>query len=372
MPRRVIDFDAMWASDKLASCPEWAQTEYAWLYGLADSSGSFEMTNLRVIWGRVAAIRRNLALERLEQVFAEFIARGLLFTWEDNGKRYGHWTGSEVPGRLPPPSWRARYEQFAPPVPRAELAAYVARFSNKFGRGTTVPAAAPRLAEPDGTRDSAHTERTEPLQKASRHMPSGLKASLESPQAQDLELDLDRDLDSDQDRNGVPEAERENVQQQDRAAMSRSTHETDSSNSDFSDSEDLKPEDEPEFTPEALLAIYEAERGSLPAAGKLNPKRLRKCALLLAAGVSPGQFREAVRHATSTPFLSGGGLRGWRANFDWLIADAANIRRILRGQYGRGQYGASSIMPSSAPLSPPKPVSPAWLMGAAHGNADPK
>lgn len=31
MPKRVIDFDALWASDKLASCAEWAQSEYAWL-----------------------------------------------------------------------------------------------------------------------------------------------------------------------------------------------------------------------------------------------------------------------------------------------------------------------------------------------------
>jgi hypothetical protein len=30
MPKRVIDFDAMWGSDKLASCAEWAQAEYAW------------------------------------------------------------------------------------------------------------------------------------------------------------------------------------------------------------------------------------------------------------------------------------------------------------------------------------------------------
>jgi hypothetical protein len=114
MPKRVLDFDALWASDKLAACAEWAQSEYTWLYGLADASGSFEMTNLRVIWGRVAAIRKNLTLERLQEIFDEFMARGLLFTWEENGKRYGHWTGSDVPGRLPSPSWRVRLEKLAP------------------------------------------------------------------------------------------------------------------------------------------------------------------------------------------------------------------------------------------------------------------
>jgi hypothetical protein len=129
MPKRVIDFDAMWGSDKLAACAEWAQAEYAWLYGLADASGSFELTNLRVIWGRVAAIRRNLALERLEQIFDEFHDKGLLFVWEENGKRYGHWTGSDVPGRLPPPSWRMRLERLAPPVPKQQLTEFMSRFA---------------------------------------------------------------------------------------------------------------------------------------------------------------------------------------------------------------------------------------------------
>jgi hypothetical protein len=129
MPKRVIDFDAMWGSDKLASCAAWAQAEYAWLYGLADASGCFELTNLRVIWGRVAAIRGNLTIERLEQVFAEFQEKGLLFVWEHEGKRYAHWTGSDVPGRLPPPSWRMRLERFAPPVPKQRLVEYMARFA---------------------------------------------------------------------------------------------------------------------------------------------------------------------------------------------------------------------------------------------------
>ena len=79
MPKRVLDFDAMWGSDKLAACAAWAQAEYAWLYGLADASGCFELTNLRVIWGRVAAIRRNLTIERLEQIF-DYSAGSILFS----------------------------------------------------------------------------------------------------------------------------------------------------------------------------------------------------------------------------------------------------------------------------------------------------
>jgi len=172
MPKRVIDFDAMWGSDKLASCAEWAQAEYAWLYGLADASGCFELTNLRVIWGRVAAIRRNLSLERLEQIFLEFQDKGLLFAWEENGKRYGHWTGSDVPGRLPAPSWRVRLERLAPPVPKQQLAEFMSRFS----RG--------RAASPGGgfLGDSLEwTDRESPK----RPVEGNLNESLEAPQAQD-------------------------------------------------------------------------------------------------------------------------------------------------------------------------------------------
>lgn len=146
MPKRVIDFDAMWGSDKLASCAEWAQAEYAWLYGLADASGCFELTNLRVIWGRVAAIRRNLSIERLEQVFCEFQNKGLLFVWEHEGKRYGHWTGSDVPGRLPAPSWRVRLERLAPPVPKPTFTEYVSRFA----RGRAALAGGGFSSEADG------------------------------------------------------------------------------------------------------------------------------------------------------------------------------------------------------------------------------
>ena len=229
MPKRVLDFDAMWASDKLASCAAWAQAEYAWFYGLADASGSFEMTNLRVIWGRVAAIRTNLTIERLEQIFDEFSARGLLFTWEESGKRYGHWTGSDVPGRLPPPSWRARLEKLAPPVPKKLLSEYEAKFSR--GMKPTAAAAAtvgqallpvpPRqveaaahatVATPNATVDRSSkpsSNQTQdlvgqallPVQVSSAHGKakdrqeclsySQLKPSLEAAQGQGLDLDLE-------------------------------------------------------------------------------------------------------------------------------------------------------------------------------------
>ncbi len=190
MPKRVLDFDALWASEKLSRCAAWAQAEYAWLYGLADASGSFELTNLRVIWGRVGAIRANFSVERLEQVFDEFRDKGLLFVWEDNGKRYGHWTGSEAPGRLPPSSWRVRMERLAPPVPVDALAEYVRAFAH--------------------TPDSVRQRAAAPPQGVLKDPLEDLKDPLESPQGRDgdRDRDLDRDLEGDRDEVRDREGER--------------------------------------------------------------------------------------------------------------------------------------------------------------------
>jgi hypothetical protein len=129
MPKRVLDGEALWGSTKLSECPEWAILYYSWLYPLADANGSFELTNLRVIWCKVAAILPNFTLDVLTEIIRIFEQCGLLFTWSVNGKRYGHWTGSEKPGRLPQPARRnCRYGPLlAPPVPREQLQQYQSR-----------------------------------------------------------------------------------------------------------------------------------------------------------------------------------------------------------------------------------------------------
>ncbi len=340
MPKRVIDFDALWASDKLASCAEWAQSEYAWLYGLADASGSFEMTNLRVIWGRVAAIRKNLTLERLGEVFDEFIARGLLFTWEEKGKRYGHWTGSDVPGRLPPPSWRMRLEKLAPPVPRQALAAYSAGFGGSregivlaahAGEGTSARAAAtaaPAASAAPAAMDSAPISRA-----SSQDAPaSGLKAGVEETQAQDWDLDLNLDLEKEV---SLPQ------HTQEQGALGTPVSLPARPPQQIQERGNPAPQASPlETAPEELLAIYEAERGALPPAHILTAERRGKCAQWLATGFTADDFRAAVRRAAKTPFLAGAGERGWRASFDWLIADAGNARKVLHGEYAPSQQSS--------------------------------
>jgi hypothetical protein len=49
--------------------------------------------------------------------------------------------------------------------------------------------------------------------------------------------------------------------------------------------------------------------------------------------LSREEFAAAVRCAAATPFLAGEGARGWRASFDWLIANDRNVRKVIEGAY---------------------------------------
>jgi hypothetical protein len=375
MPKRVIDFDAMWASDKLAACAEWAQPEYAWLYGLADCAGCFELTNLRVIWGRVSAIRRNFSLERLDQVFDEFHAQGLLFIWTECGKRYGHWTGSDVPGRLPPPSWRNRLERLAPPVPREQLAEYVAAHSAgvcaraSSGAFASVPVhgAAPPASE---------VERSQRRHAADSARAPRLQMRLEPPPAQGLDLDWEGKREVKTLTHVLEDREKvcETADKSPESAKARenpclentkpneigfcSPHSPDAGKLLLNEAEESisQRKTQNSHTPgsgepglqnanaTALSDIWEQERGALPELRALTPERVARCRERISHSRDRARFladfREAVRRAAATPFLCGAGPAGWRANFDWIVANDTNYVKVLEGRYDAVAHGA--------------------------------
>jgi hypothetical protein len=59
------------------------------------------------------------------------------------------------------------------------------------------------------------------------------------------------------------------------------------------------------------------------------------------------QFTRAVVKAQETPFLRGEGPKGWKADFDWFIANDRNVVKVLEGKYdhceraGPGNTGVS-------------------------------
>jgi len=103
------------------------------MYGLADAGGSFELTNIRAIWLKVSAIRPNLTLRKVKSALEDFEKHGLLFTWNEKGKKFGHWVGSRKPGRLPKPSTINRYYLVCPQPPTESMAKYDSRFMGDSG-----------------------------------------------------------------------------------------------------------------------------------------------------------------------------------------------------------------------------------------------
>ena len=87
-----------------------------------------------------------------------------------------------------------------------------------------------------------------------------------------------------------------------------------------------------------LAEIYKTENHKLPQVLDFGPERRDKCRRRLAKDPKKfiDQFTRAVIKAQETPFLYGEGDRGWKADFDWLIANDRNVIRVLEGRYDSG------------------------------------
>jgi hypothetical protein len=294
-----IDYDGLWSSDKLNRCSDEAQVDYTWIYGIADAWGCFELTNLRVVLGTVAPIRKKLTIERLEQDFVEYQANGLCFVWVEGGKKYSYWTGCE--GRLPPLSTRNRYARTTPAPPKEQLECYVQSF-------------------------------TSPLTKTAAEV---CEPSLEA-------VAMDSRLDRDNGSVTVTETEREQTQTPARPSADVCVPAPPQPVEPTNESQAREPEQltlgqlrEKKSVSKLLLEIYEQERGPLPAVKVESPERLSKARSLLLSHVHDQEkfladFRAAVRKASQLAWPT-----SWRPAFDWFVDNGTNYAKVLEGNYDK-------------------------------------
>jgi len=100
--------------------------------------------------------------------------------------------------------------------------------------------------------------------------------------------------------------------------------------------------------PEDLRTLWRLHRCSLPDVRELSPDRKRKCrprALSADAGNLEkfvSDWAQAVQKAAQTLFLLGGGPTGWRASFDWFIANTTDYLKVLEGSYDTPQRRSTS------------------------------
>jgi len=76
-----------------------------------------------------------------------------------------------------------------------------------------------------------------------------------------------------------------------------------------------------------------AEAFKIPKLLTMTEARRKKLAIRVKEGMTPDIFISALEESTKSDFLMGRSERGWQVNFDWLVKNAENYRKVLEGQY---------------------------------------
>lgn len=276
MANRILK-DSIWNSRSLAKLDDFTQDQFPrWLL-MADDWGCFD-ADLDVIKGLVYPKRPKVTTKIIERVRLELHESGHLFCWVEGDHAWAYWTswGEHNYTTSVEEGGKRSQRRRKTPEPPAEL---LQMYLDKYNQGKTTSLL--QSAAPCCT----------PLQGAALR-----------DKSLDPDLDPDPDLDSDLDHKS------EVV-------------------------EEVAP-----VTPVELHEIYNRERGGLPECRVLTETRKQKCRVRITErNKDPASFRsdftEAVCKARGHPFLSGGGSRGWKADFDFIIENDKNYLRILEGRY---------------------------------------
>lgn len=116
MPKRLVDGEALWRSNKLSQVqPLSFRPEYANIIPLAEADGTFE-ADVRRVWADVYSYNRpDVTLETVEKMLNEFERVGMLVRKSDEkGKIWGIFIGIE--SRLPAKSQRDKYRHGNPKI----------------------------------------------------------------------------------------------------------------------------------------------------------------------------------------------------------------------------------------------------------------
>jgi hypothetical protein len=133
MPKRIVDGEGIWLSNKLASMGAIDAIPillYAWLLPIAEHNGVFEY-DPRAIHKRTLAYHDILEENELVDCLNLYRDAGLLFVWTEqkDGKEYGYWVGSDKKGRLPGKEYSKRYS-WPPEPPKSLLGKYIEESNN--------------------------------------------------------------------------------------------------------------------------------------------------------------------------------------------------------------------------------------------------
>jgi hypothetical protein len=129
MPKRLIEGENIWTSEKLQQVPEELRPEYMWVLPLAEANGCCEFSPA-IIWKECyALLRPGWTPKRVEELFDALEAAKVVFRFKaryDQTQKERTWcyfVGMEK--RLPRPSERSKYKVHRSIVPTKELAEFL-------------------------------------------------------------------------------------------------------------------------------------------------------------------------------------------------------------------------------------------------------
>jgi hypothetical protein len=154
MPKRIIDGDALWASEKLLLVDEKYRCEYAWILPMANANGCFECSPMLVWRTCYAGLRPSWKIEDVATMLDTFESTKMLYRFKVAGKTYGFFVGSQKEGRLPKPSDRVKSAKLwqSGMLPADELAAFLempvemVKAEFRYELATSSPGTRPELA----------------------------------------------------------------------------------------------------------------------------------------------------------------------------------------------------------------------------------
>jgi len=154
MPRRVVDGDCLWVSEKLADVQEEFRVEYAWIIPLSQVNGCFECSPMLVWRSCYAALRPSWSVDKVKAMLEDFERVKMLFRFKRGTKTYGFFPGIQKEGRLPKPSDRLKSakEWQHGMVPKKEFAEFLGNppdlVEEEYGGSRDILAKYSRVSRP--------------------------------------------------------------------------------------------------------------------------------------------------------------------------------------------------------------------------------
>lgn len=118
MPKRIVDGDALWLSEKVRSLPEDYRFHYANWIPLARENGVFEASAVRIQAQIYGFLRPDFTITRVQRVLDALVKVGLVRLYDADGKTWGYFVGMNKPGRLPEMRYLERYKNLPPNPPQ--------------------------------------------------------------------------------------------------------------------------------------------------------------------------------------------------------------------------------------------------------------